>query len=91
MFNNISLEKTRLLQQKQEEIKQKLDQEIIIHSSESVSVKLSLLGKIIEISNVQNKSLVEMIPIINEAIAKARKTFDVKQAEMLQKELINLM
>ena len=90
MFN-LSIEKARLIQQKQEEIKQKLDQEILIHSSKSVSVKLSLLGNIIEISNAKNKSLVEIVPIINEATAKARQVFDIKQAELLQKELINLM
>lgn len=91
MFNNISLEKARLLQQKQEEVKQKLDQEFITHNSGNVSVKLSLLGNILEISNDQNKSLAEIIPIINEATGKARKAFDVKQAEMLQKELMHLM
>lgn len=91
MFNNISIEKAKLLQQKHEEVKQKLNKEIIIHTSGSISVKLSLLGNIKEISNGQSKDLVEIIPIINEAITKARQAFEIKQSEMLQNEVRNLI
>ncbi|CAA7392585.1 hypothetical protein [Chryseobacterium fistulae] len=91
MLKNISREKTILLRQKQEEIKQKLDQEFIIYNSGHISIRLSLLGNIIEISNPDSKGLIDIIPIINEATTEARQLFDVKQAEMLQKELVNLM
>ena len=91
MFNNISIEKARLLQQKQEEIKQKLAQEYMTHSSECVSVTLSLLGNISEISNPQNKSITEIIPTINQANAKARQDYEIKQAQLLKEEMMKLM
>ncbi|RNA61156.1 hypothetical protein D1631_04000 [Chryseobacterium nematophagum] len=91
MLKNISTEKTILLRQKQEEIKRKLDQEFIIYNSGHISIRLSLLGNIIEISNPGSKGLIDIITIINEATTEARQLFDVKQAEMLQKELVNLI
>ena len=91
MFPNISIEKAHLLKQKIEEIKNTLDKEIITHSYNGINIEISVLGNIKEISNTLNKNLEEIIPIINEAIAKARQEYEVKQAHLLQKEMMNLM
>ncbi|MCU7560287.1 hypothetical protein [Riemerella anatipestifer] len=44
MFPNISLEKAQLLKQKIEEIKNILDLDIFMHTSENVTVNMSVLG-----------------------------------------------
>lgn len=91
MFPNVSLEKAQLLKQKIEKIKNKLDQEIITHFSNGIEIEISVLGNVKGISNSQNKNLEEIIPILNEAIAKARQEYEVKQAQLLQKEMMSLM
>ena len=91
MLPNISLEKAQLLKQKVEEIKNTLDKEIITHSYNGINIEISVLGNIKEISNPLNKNLEEIIPIINEATAKARQDYEIKQAQLLQKEMMNLM
>ena len=91
MLPNISLEKAQLLKQKVEEIKNTLDKEIITHSYNGINIDISVLGNIKEISNPLNKNLEEIIPIINEATAKARQDYEIKQAQLLQKEMMNLI
>ena len=91
MLPNISIEKAQLLKQKVEEIKNILDQEIIHHSSNEITISISVLGNIKKISNPLNKNLEEIIFILNEAIAKARQDYEIKQAQLLQKEMMNLM
>lgn len=91
MLTNISLEKAQLLKQKVEEIKNTLDKEIITYSSNDIKIEISVLGNIKEISNPLKKNLEEIIPIINEATAKARQDYEIKQAQLLQKEMMNLM
>ena len=91
MLPNISLEKAQLLKQKIEEIKNTLDQEIISHSSDGISIDISVLGNIKKISNPLNKNLEEIISVINESIVKARQEYEVKQAQLLQKEMMILM
>ena len=91
MFPNISIEKAHLLKQKIEEIKNTLDKEIITHSYNGINIAISVLGNIKKISNPLNKNLEEIIFILNEAIAKARQEYEVKQAQLLQKEMMNLM
>ena len=91
MFPNISIEKAHLLKQKIEEIKNTLDKEIITHSYNGINIEISVLGNIKKISNPLNKNLEEIIFILNEAIAKARQEYEVKQAQLLQKEMMNLM
>ena len=91
MFPNISIEKAHLLKQKIEEIKNTLDKEIITHSYNGINIEISVLGNIKEISNPLNKNLEEIIPIINEATAKARQDYEIKQAQLLQKEMMNLI
>ena len=91
MLTNISLEKAQLLKQKVEEIKNILDQEIIHHSSNEITISISVLGNIKKISNPLNKNLEEIVSIINESIIKARQVYELKQAQLLQKEMINLM
>ena len=91
MLPNISLEKAQLLKQKIEEIKNTLDKEVITHSCNGIKINISVLGNIKEISNPLKKNLEEIIPIINEATAKARQDYEIKQAQFLQKEMMNLM
>lgn len=91
MLPNISLEKAQLLKQKVEEIKNTLDQEIIFHSSNGIIIEISVLGNLKKIFNPQNKNLEEIVSIINESIIKARQVYELKQAQLLQKEMINLM
>ena len=91
MLPNISIEKAQLLKQKIEEIKNILDQDIISHSSNEINIEISVLGNIKKISNPLNKNLEEIIFILNEAIAKARQEYEVKQAQLLQKEMMILM
>ena len=91
MLPNISLEKAQLLKQKIEDIKNTLDQEVITHSSNGVSIEISVLGNIKKISNPLNKNLEEIISVINESIVQARQEYEVKQAQLLQKEMMNLM
>lgn len=91
MFNNITIEKAKLLQEKLQEIKSKLDQDIFTYSENEVGISISVLGNIKNISNPQNKTLEEIIPIINEALSKARQDYEIKQAQLLQKEMIGLM
>ena len=91
MLPNISIEKAQLLKQKVEEIKNILDQEIIHHSSNEITISISVLGNIKKISNPLNKNLEEIILIINESIVKARQEYEVKQAHLLQKEMMILM
>lgn len=91
MLPNISLEKAQLLKQKVEEIKNILDKEIIVYPSNGIEIEISVLGNIKEISNPLKKNLEEIIPIINEATAKARQDYEIKQAQLLQKEMMNLM
>ena len=91
MLPNISIEKAQLLKQKIEEIKNILDQDIISHSSNEINIEISVLGNIKKISNPLNKNLEEIVSIINESIIKARQVYELKQAQLLQKEMINLM
>ena len=91
MFPNISIEKAHLLKEKIEEIKNTLDKEIIYYSSNEINIEISILGNIKKISNPQNKNLEEIVSIINESIIKARQVYELKQAQLLQKEMINLM
>ena len=91
MLPNISLEKAQLLKQKVEEIKNILDKEIIVYPSNGIEIEISVLGNIKEISNPLKKNLEEIIPIINEATAKARQDYEIKQAQLLQKEMMTLM
>lgn len=91
MFPNISIEKAQIIQEKIQEIKEILDQDIFTHSLDMISVTISVLGNIKEISNPNDKSIAEIIPIINEATTKAREEYEVKQAQLLQKEMMNLM
>ena len=91
MLPNISIQKAQLIKQKLEEIKNTLDQDIISHSSNGVNIEISVLGNIKKISNPLNKNLEEIIPIINEATAKARQDYEIKQAQLLQKEMMNLI
>ena len=86
MLPNISLEKAQLLKQKVEEIKNTLDQEIIFHSSNGIIIEISVLGNLKKIFNPQNKNLEEIVSIINESIIKARQVYELKQAQLLQKE-----
>lgn len=88
---NISIEKAQLLKQKIEEIKNILDQDIISHSSNGIIIEISVLGNLKKIFNPQNKNLEEIVSIINESIIKARQEYEVKQAHLLQKEMMNLM
>ena len=91
MLPNISLEKAQLLKQKVEDINNILDKEIIVYPSNGIEIEISVLGNIKEISNPLKKNLEEIIPIINEATAKARQDYEIKQAQLLQKEMMNLM
>jgi hypothetical protein len=91
MFPNISVEKAQFLQQKMQEIKNTLDLDLFTHTSQDVSIIISVLGNIKEIQNPKNKSISELIPIINEANTKARQEYEVKQAQLLQKEMMNFM
>ena len=91
MLPNISIQKAQLIKQKLEEIKNTLDQDIISHSSNGVNIEISVLGNIKKISNPLNKNLEEIISVINESIVKARQEYEVKQAQLLQKEMMNLM
>ena len=91
MLPNISIEKAQLLKQKIEEIKNILDQDIISHSSNEINIEISVLGNIKKISNPLNKNLEEIISVINESTAKARQDYEIKQAQLLQKEMMNLM
>ena len=91
MLPNISIQKAQLIKQKLEEIKNTLDQDIISHSSNGIKIEISVLGNIKNISNFQYEKLESVIPAINEAIAKARQEYEVKQAHLLQKEMMNLM
>jgi hypothetical protein len=50
-----------------QEIKNILDLDLFTHTSEDISITISVLGNIKEIQNPQNKSASEHIPIINEA------------------------
>ena len=91
MLPNISIEKAQLLKQKIEEIKNTLDQEIIYYSSNEINIEISVLGNIKKISNPLNKNLEEIISVINESTAKARQDYEIKQVQLLQKEMMNLM
>ena len=73
------------------EIKEILSKEYFTVSFNNVSITISLMGNIKEVVNPLNKSLEEIIPVINEATAKARQDYEIKQAQLLQKEMINLM
>lgn len=87
----IPSEKVPIIHQKIQEIKNTLDLDIFTHTSGSISISMSVLGNIKSISNPENKNIEELIPIINEASSKARQEYEVKQAQMLQKEMMNLM
>ena len=91
MLPQISLEKAQFLQQKMQEIKNTLDLDLFTYTSQDVSVTISVLGNIKEIQNPQNKSVSELISIINEATTKARQEYEVKQAQLLQKEMMSFM
>lgn len=91
MFNNLTIEKAQFLQQKMQEIKNILDLDLFTQTSQDVFIIISVLGNIKEIQNPQNKSVSELIPIINEATAKARQEYEVKQAQLLQKEMMGFM
>ena len=73
------------------EIKEILSKEYFTVSFNNVSITISLRGNIKEVVNPLNKSLEEIIPVINEATAKARQDYEIKQAQLLQKEMMNLM
>jgi hypothetical protein len=91
MFNNLTIEKAQFLQQKMQEIKNTLDLDLFTHTSQEVSITVSVLGNIKEIQNPQNKSVSELISFINEATTKARQEYEVKQAQLLQKEMMHFM
>ena len=91
MIPNFSLEKAHLIIEKIEEIKNILDLDIFTHTSENITITISVLGNIKNITNPQNKRIEEIIPIINEASSKARQDYEVKQAHLLQKEMMNIM
>lgn len=91
MLPNLSIEKAQLLQQKIQEIKNILDNEIFTHSSQEIVITISVLGSIKDISNPQNRTLQEVMSVLNEALAKARQDYEMKQAKLLQKEMMNLM
>ena len=91
MFPNLSIEKAQLLKQKLEEIMNVMDLDVFTHSSENVTIIMSVLGNIKSITNPQNRTIEEIIPIINDAYSKARQDYEVKQAHLLQKEMMNLM
>ena len=91
MIPNFSLEKAHLIKEKIEEIKNILDLDIFTHTSENITITISVLGNIKNITNPQNKRIEEIIPIINEASSKARQDYEVKQAHLLQKEMMNIM
>lgn len=91
MLPNLSIEKAQFLKQKIEEIKNALDLEIITHSSQDITIEISVLGNIKQIFNHSNKNLEEIIPVINEAISIARQDYEIKQAQRLQTELSQLM
>ncbi len=92
MFN-LSTEKAQLIQQKTEEIKNKLEEELITHSSSdgTVHITVSVTGKIKEINAPNNTDINSLIPILNKVLITANRTFEVKRAEMLQKELVSIM
>lgn len=91
MFPNISNKNAQLLKRKIQEVKEILDQDIFTYTLDKVSVTISVLGNIKEISNPNDKSIAEIIPIINEATTKAREEYEVKQAQLLQKEMMSFM
>lgn len=91
MFPNLSIEKAQILKQKLEEIKNVLDLDVFTHNSENVTINMSVLGNIKSITNPQNKTIEELISIINDAYSKSRQDYEVKQAHLLQKEMMNLM
>lgn len=91
MIPNLSLEKAHLIKEKIEEIKKVLDLDVFTYTSNETSVTMSVLGNIKNISNHRNISIEELIPIINEASSKARQDYEVKQAHLLQKEMMDLM
>mgnify|MGYP003617818960 FL=1 len=72
-------------------VKERLSKEYFTVSFNNVSITISLMGNIKEVVNPLNKSLEEIIPVINEATAKARQDYEIKQAQLLQKEMMNLM
>lgn len=90
MLPNISIEKAQILKQKLKEIKKELDKEVFVHSSNEITIHISVLGNIKDISNPLDKNMNEIIPIINEATAKARQDYEVKQAQLLQKAMMNI-
>jgi len=89
MFN-LSIEKAQMLQQKIQEIKNRLDNDIFIHTSQDIVITISVIGNIKDISNPQNKTLKEIISVLNEALTKARRDYEIKQAQLLQKEMLNI-
>lgn len=91
MIPNFNLEKAQLIKEKIEEIKDILDLDVFTHTSENVTINMSVLGNIKSITNPQNKTIEGLIPIINEASSKARQDYELKQAHLLQKEMMNLM
>lgn len=91
MLNNLSIEKAQLLKQKIQDIKNTLDLDLFTYSSDNVSIIISVFGNIKEIINNQNKTLEQLIPIINEATTKAKQDYEIKQAQLLKEEMMKLM
>lgn len=91
MLNNLSIEKAQLLKQKIQDIKNTLDLDLFTYSSDNVSIIISVFGNIKEIINNQNKTLEQLIPIINEATTKAKQDYETKQAQLLKDEMMKLM
>lgn len=91
MFN-LSIEKAQLIQQKTEEITKKLDDEVINISSldNSIHITVSVSGNIKTIRTIDSTKIESVIPLLNEILSTARRTFEIKRAEMLQIELMKL-
>lgn len=84
-------EQAIIINQKIIEVKKVLDNEFFTHTSQDVSITISVLGNIKEIQNPENKTVDDIIPIINEATTIARQEYEVKQAQLLQKEMMSFM
>ncbi|WP_300689369.1 YbaB/EbfC family nucleoid-associated protein [Chryseobacterium sp.] len=91
MFN-LSIEKAQLIQQKTEEIKNTLDQELITHSSSNgtIHITVSITGNVKDIKAPKGVEFNSIIPTLNEVLSNVNRTFEIKRAEMLQMELMKL-
>ncbi|PRB06126.1 hypothetical protein CQ046_02850 [Chryseobacterium sp. MYb7] len=91
MFD-LPIEKAKILKQKTEDFKTKLNQEFITHSSsdKSIEIKISILGNIKEINTTASVDITHIIPLLNEAINEAKSIYEIRLAEMYQQEMKNL-